>query len=66
ARYRHTDPVIRLKTRALPIVMHGQPRSDGQWHVVEESDGWLRMQQWHAGRPVATLEVGSARARLAA
>ena len=66
AGYTHAAPVIRLKTRALPIVIHGQPDCDSEWRVVEDDRNWLRMQQWHEGRIIATLEVGTARTRLAA
>jgi rubredoxin-NAD+ reductase len=64
--YTHTEPVIRLKTRSLPIVVHGQPRRDGQWRVVEADESRLCMQQWQDERLIATLEVGVAKARLAA
>ena len=64
--YTHTEPVIRLKTRALPIVVHGQPCRDGEWRIVEADDNRLCMQQWQDQRLVATLEAGSTIARLAA
>lgn len=66
AGYVHADPVIRLKTRDLPIVVHGQPCRDGAWRVVEEDAKGLRMEQWQNGRVIATLEAGVMPARLAA
>ncbi|AVA35857.1 FAD-dependent oxidoreductase [Cupriavidus metallidurans] len=64
--YTHRQPVIRLKTKSLPIVVHGLPCSDGEWRVLEESADYLRMQQWRRGEAVATLEAGAPRQRLAA
>lgn len=66
AGYAHRQPVIRLKTRALPVVVHGLPCADGEWRVLEDTDGYLCMQQWRDGRAVAKLELGSATQRLAA
>lgn len=66
AGYVHRQPVIRLKTRLLPVLVHGLPCADGEWRVLEETDDYLYMQQWRAGRAVAKLEMGSARQRLAA
>ncbi|ANQ85654.1 rubredoxin [Azoarcus olearius] len=66
AGYAHQQPVIRLKTRSLPIALHGQPCNGGDWKVLEARDDYLHMQQWHRGQPVARLEVGKARQRLAA
>jgi rubredoxin---NAD+ reductase len=56
--YRHRNPVIRLKTRTLPIMLLGKPCRDGRWSVIEENDNWLYMQQSLADQPVASLEVG--------
>lgn len=66
AGYAHQQPVVRLKTRSLPIALHGLPCSDGEWRVLEERDDYLYMQQWRHGHAVARLEVGKARQRLAA
>lgn len=66
AGYAHQQPVIRLKTRALPIALHGLPYREGEWRVLEERDDYLYMQQWHHGHVVARLEVGKAQQRLAA
>lgn len=64
--YRHAVPVIRLKTRALPIVVHGMPCADGRWDVMDDGDGYLRMRQTRDGEPVSTLEAGVPRQRLVA
>lgn len=53
--YVHAAPVVRLKTRSAPIVIHGNPTPEGTWHVVEDSEGRLAMEQWHAGRATAWL-----------
>ena len=34
ASYKHSPPVIRLKTHSLPVVLHGSPVLHGQWRVV--------------------------------
>ncbi|WP_271411239.1 FAD-dependent oxidoreductase [Pseudomonas sp. Q1-7] len=61
-RYRHSQPVIRLKTRSLPIEMHGTPCAAGQWRVVHEDDSYLLMEQQVDGRTASTLRVGQAKA----
>lgn len=66
AGYAHVQPVIRLKTKSLPIVVHGLPCPDGEWVVIEDSADMLCMQQRRNGELVARLEVGSPRHRLAA
>lgn len=64
--YTHRAPVIRLKTRVLPIVVHGMPDVNGHWQVLEETGDYLCMQQWFDGQPVARLEIGKAVQQLAA
>lgn len=56
--YRHSDPVIRLKTGSLPIAVHGTPRAEGQWRVLRESEGFLLMEQRLNGVSTSTLRVG--------
>lgn len=60
--YEHTQPVIRLKTKSLPIEIHGNPCREGQWVVVTEDANQLVMQQLINGTPSSTLRVGSAKA----
>lgn len=62
AGYEHTQPVIRLKTKSLPIEIHGSPCREGQWVVVTEDANQLVMQQLINGTPGSTLRVGSAKA----
>lgn len=64
--YSHRPPVIRLKTRALPIVINGEPVPGGEWRVVDESADFLAMEQWHAGVLQARLDAGTPRRQLAA
>jgi rubredoxin---NAD+ reductase len=66
AAYEHRHPVIRLKTKALSVVLHGQPCADGEWRVTDERPERLAMQQWRNGEVVATLEAGSPPQRVAA
>ncbi len=56
--YAHTQPVIRLKTKSMPVVLHGLPVSGGIWETSLDTADLLRMQQSHLGQIQATLEVG--------
>ena len=58
AGYVHSQPVIRLKTKSLPILLHGVPHREGAWEIVEDHDDFLTMRQMHDQQLVATLEVG--------
>jgi rubredoxin-NAD+ reductase len=53
--YAHAAPVIRLKTRSAPIALHGTPVADHPWHVVEESEHRLAMEQRQGGEVTAWL-----------
>lgn len=66
SRYEHRQPVVRLKTRTVPIVMHGTPVRDGEWRVIDDTAEWLHMEQWRGGKAVATLQAGTARQAIAA
>ena len=55
AGYAHAAPVIRLKTRSVPIVIHGRPVPGAPWQVIEESESRLVMEQWREGRLGARL-----------
>lgn len=66
AAYTHSAPVIRLKTRSVPIVLHGLPAPDGHWEVVLESADELVMEQKMGERIVSRLNVGSTRQSRAA
>jgi rubredoxin-NAD+ reductase len=60
--YVHVPPIIRLKTRSLPIEIHGTPCQDGEWVVVEEDLNYLVMHQIVNGQPGSLLRVGSNKA----
>lgn len=53
--YAHAAPVIRLKTRSAPIALHGTPLVGAAWHVVEESEHRLAMEQRQGGEVTAWL-----------
>ncbi|TFZ55314.1 rubredoxin [Methylorubrum sp. Q1] len=53
--YAHAAPVIRLKTRSAPIALHGIPVAERPWHVVEESEHRLAMEQRQGGDITAWL-----------
>lgn len=55
APYAHRPPVIRLKTRTLPLTIEGAVRSDAEWRVIRDDAQALIMEQWDAGVPCARL-----------
>ena len=57
--YEHNAPVVRLKTRALPVLINGQPNAKQRWHVVLDNKHELIMQQKSGEHITATLHVGS-------
>ncbi|TCK84354.1 FAD-dependent oxidoreductase [Paraburkholderia sp. BL9I2N2] len=66
AGYHHQPPVLRVKTRSLPIVMRGAPSRELAWEIVEHDEHQLSMAQYRNGNLVASLDVGQRKARLAA
>lgn len=66
AGYRHKPPVLRVKTRSLPIVMRGVPSRELAWEVVDEDAQQLSMAQYRDGNVVASLDVGQKNVEMAA
>lgn len=66
ASYEHITPVVRLKTKTFPVVVHGLPRADGIWRTAKDDDGEIVAEQWLGGERVARLEAGRSITRLAA
>jgi rubredoxin-NAD+ reductase len=64
--YEHTMPVVRLKTKSFPVVVHGLPRADGIWRTAKDDDGEIVAEQWLGEERVARLEAGRSMPRLAA
>jgi rubredoxin-NAD+ reductase len=64
--YDHQPPVLRVKTRSLPILMRGAPSRDLQWEVVDEDEQQLSMAQYRDGALIASLKVGQRSLELAA
>ncbi|AXY41895.1 FAD-dependent oxidoreductase [Halomonas sp. JS92-SW72] len=58
--YVHAVPVVRLKTRGLPITLHGRPTAEGEWITLSDDLRALYMEQRRDGEVVATLRVGAA------
>lgn len=58
-KYKHSPPVIRLKTRAMPVVLHGQPSSKGVWKTIRQNANELVMEQYLGGQMISRLKVGS-------
>lgn len=59
AGYEHSAPVIRLKTRSLPLVMKGLPVAGTKWALVYEDADALVMEQRIEDQVVAHLQVGA-------
>ncbi|WP_127089010.1 FAD-dependent oxidoreductase [Aquabacter cavernae] len=55
APYAHRAPVIRLKTRCLPVLIEGAVRPGGEWRIIREDGEALVMEQWLDGAPAARL-----------
>ncbi|OYX69960.1 MAG: rubredoxin [Rhizobiales bacterium 32-66-11] len=55
AGYAHAAPVIRLKSRVLPVALHGLPHPSGAWRVISDDGAHLEMEQWHEGALRARL-----------
>jgi rubredoxin---NAD+ reductase len=64
--YVHSPPVLRLKIKTFPIVVHGLPRADGVWGAPKECDGGVLVEQWHDGEVIARLEARHPTQRLVA
>jgi len=56
--YGHRPPVVRLKTRRLPIVLRGRVQPSQPWRIVRDEDGYLLMEQPRHDGPATTLSVG--------
>lgn len=61
ALYEHHIPVIRLKTKSLPIEISGIPSQEGEWEIIQEDEQVLLMQQISNGKLVATLQLGKSK-----
>ncbi|MEM0911472.1 MAG: FAD-dependent oxidoreductase [Pseudomonadota bacterium] len=56
--YEHKNPVIRLKTKSLPIVLRGMPKRKGTWQTVRQNSHEITMEQYLGDEIIAALEVG--------
>lgn len=59
--YVHRTPMIRLKSKSLPIELNGVPVAKGEWKIIEENQDHLYMEQVVNGATQSTLRVGSAK-----
>ena len=55
APYAHVTPVIRLKTRALPLVIEGEMTGEGDWRVLRDDAEHLEMERWRGDTRLARL-----------
>lgn len=58
--YEHLPPVIRLKTKSCPVVLHGMPARDGEWRVLTETHDELTMEQRLNKSVIARLHLKTA------
>ena len=56
--YEHRPPVVRLKTRSLPLVLHGLPKPNGRWAITQREGNSMVMEQRVGDTIVATLSLG--------
>lgn len=63
AGYAHKAPVIRVKTRSLPIVVRGVPARDLTWQALDVDADHLSMAQYRDGEVVASLSIGRSAAQ---
>ncbi len=56
--YQHRDPVIRLKTRRLPIVLRGCGNVALPWRTLVDEPDYLHLEQRRGHQVIASLSVG--------
>ena len=56
-RYLHQPPVVRLKTRALPLVLHGLPLPGQPWQTLVDTPNELIMEQHSEAGVIAQLRL---------
>ncbi|WP_144777351.1 FAD-dependent oxidoreductase [Marinobacter maritimus] len=65
-KYQHTQPVIRLKTRAMPVILHGRPVAEGTWRIISQDANELVMEQYLGSQKISQMKIGtSAQSRAA-
>ena len=64
--YQHVPPVIRLKTRSVPVVIRGVPNPDLAWHTIREDEEALVMEQRDDQQPIVSLTLDLSRQKSAA
>lgn len=53
--YFHEAPILRLKLRSAPVVIHGAPTAGGEWRILEDTEQRLLMEQWLGDAVAARL-----------
>jgi rubredoxin-NAD+ reductase len=56
--YDNNSPVIRLKTRAMPVVLYGHPLANGVWKTIRNTPEELVMEQYQGDEMVCHLKAG--------
>ena len=64
--YQHVPPVVRLKTRSVPVVIRGVPDPDLAWHSIREDEEALVMEQRDDQQSIASLTLDLSRQKSAA
>ncbi|HEY1857466.1 MAG TPA: FAD-dependent oxidoreductase [Acidocella sp.] len=57
AGYSHAQPVIRLKTKSAPVMLHGTPHAEATWRTLRDDATTLVMEQWRGGERTSTLSI---------
>lgn len=65
-KYEHISPIIRLKTRSIPIVIRGLPDTNLEWEIVLEKNNIFEMQQRLNQKIISTLSLDLSKLRKAA
>ena len=55
--YAHNNPVIRLKTKSLSVVVSGSPDRNGHWETTADSSAELHLQQKHGDAITAEIHI---------
>lgn len=55
--YQHTNPVIRLKTKGISVMISGSPNREQDWSIADQDDSQLVMQQVHNGDTQAEIVI---------
>lgn len=53
AGYEHKAPMIRLKNKSINVTANGNPRADGDWHIIKDDKDELSLELHDGGQVIA-------------